>query len=436
MPFRLFRRAALLAVALLLPLSAQAQSADAFNGSLYSRFGVGELMTLGSNRAVGMGGGGYALSSPSYTSFANPASLSDQVLTRVGFGGFYQGIEITDSQDRQTLLSDGLIGPIHLTFPVLEQKLGIGLQYAPYSRVSYQVREPGVLIDPLTGDSTAYTTAFRGSGGLQRADLGVGYAVNENLRVGATVGVLFGIIERSLQTSSEDETFATLTQNQSTRQAGLLASVGAQYTLPDLGAEGNDLSVGLVFTPGVRLDAERVATLGQSLDRDTVATARDGSTSLPWTIAGGASYSLGTRWVFTADGQYEPWSGFDSSFDWPGFDADGDTRMRDRSRFSAGFEFVPAGNRPFESYLRRVAYRLGFSYDQGYVDPIAGQSIETLALTGGFSLPTRLTGTQVDLNLEAGTRGSTDGLLVRDRYYRIGLNINIGERWFQRQKLR
>ncbi len=436
MPMRTLLRTTLAAALLLVPMTVQAQSADAFNGSLYSRFGMGELLTLGSNRAVGMGGGGYALSSAEYTSFANPAALSNQVLARIGFGGYYQGIEITDADDEQTLLSDGLIGPIHLTIPLYARKLGLGLQYAPYSRVSYQVQQPGELIDAVGGDTTAFSTAYRGSGGLQRLELGIGYAPNENLRVGATFGVLFGIIERSLRTRSIDESFVTVTQNSSTRQTGVMASLGMQYTLPDLGAEGNRLTAGLVVSPGIVLDAERVATLGESLDRDTLATSQDGKTRLPWTIAGGLSYSVGDRWTLTTDARYEPWTEFESDFDWPGFDADGASRFQDRVRVSGGFEYLPAGNRPFEPYWRRVAYRLGGSFDKGYVDPITSEGIETLALTGGFSLPTLLTGTQVDLNLEAGTRGSASGDLVRDRYYRVGLNINIGERWFQRQKLR
>ncbi len=436
MPIRSTLSAALLTACLLFPATIQAQSADAFNGSLYSRFGMGELFSLGSNRAVGMGGGGYALASAEYTSFANPAALSDQVLARIGFGGYYQGIEITDADDEQTLLSDGLIGPIQLAIPLYARKLGLGLQYAPYSRVSYQVQQPGVLTDPLTGQTTDFSTAYRGSGGLQRLEVGAGYAPNENLRIGATFGMLFGIIERSLRTTSEDALFTTVTQNRSTRQTGVLASLGAQYTLPNLGSEGNRLTAGLVVSPGIVLDAERVSTLGESLDRDTLATSQDGKTRLPWTIAGGLSYSVGDRWTFTTDARFEPWTEFESDFEWPGYEVDGVSRFQDRVRVSGGFEYIPAGNRPFEPYWRRVAYRLGGSFDKGYIDPVAGEGIETLALTGGFSLPTLLPGTQVDLNLEAGTRGSASGDLVRDRYYRVGLNINIGERWFQRQKLR
>jgi hypothetical protein len=58
------------------------------------------------------------------------------------------------------------------------------------------------------------------------------------------------------------------------------------------------------------------------------------------------------------------------------------------------------------------------------------------AVTAGFSLPTSLSGTRIDLNLEAGTRGTTDGTLVRDNFYRVALHVNFGERWFQERRLR
>ena len=83
-----------------------------------------------------------------------------------------------------------------------------------------------------------------------------------------------------------------------------------------------------------------------------------------------------------------------------------------------------------------IAYRLGFYYDQTYVSPVAGTDINTIALTGGFSLPALLAGTRLDINFEVGTRGTTDGNLVHDRLYGVSATLNIGERWFVKRKLR
>ena len=57
-----------------------------------------------------------------------------------------------------------------------------------------------------------------------------------------------------------------------------------------------------------------------------------------------------------------------------------------------------------------------------------------LALTGGLSVPNRLTGARFDLGFELGTRGSTEGVLVRDTFLKGTLTVNFGERWFVRRR--
>lgn len=415
-----------------LPVSAQ----NAYNGSLYSSFGLGELLVISSSRAQALGGGGYALSSPSYVSFTNPASLSNQVLTRLSLGGFLEGIEITDAADNRTRLSDGALGAVQIAFPITDFKVGMGLQYAPYSRVSYQVRQPGQYIDPVMGDTVRYSVAFEGNGGLQRVDVGFGMAVTDQIRLGATVGGLFGLIEENRRTTFQTPGYLPTALGNSTRLSGFIGSVGMQGHFANVGGDGNALSFGAAVTSPAQLTGRRVQALGESLDRDTLSTSGRGTVKLPLVVAGGVSYSVGSRWTFLADGRYEPWTAFESDFAFSGYTPGGENRMADRVRLSAGAEVVPAGNRPFRPYFARIAYRLGALYDRNYVDPVSGYALDTYALTGGLSLPTLLPGTQLDLNLEVGTRGKAENLLVQDRYYRFGLIVNIGERWFERQKLR
>jgi hypothetical protein len=103
---------------------------------------------------------------------------------------------------------------------------------------------------------------------------------------------------------------------------------------------------------------------------------------------------------------------------------------------SGGVEFLPAGEDVLDSFFSRTAYRLGGYYERSYVSPVDGQNINVMAATAGLSLPTMLSGTRIDLNLEVGTRGTTSQNLVRDTFYGISLNVNIGERWFRERKLR
>ncbi|PSQ68995.1 MAG: hypothetical protein BRD29_02525 [Bacteroidetes bacterium QH_2_67_10] len=108
-----------------------------------------------------------------------------------------------------------------------------------------------------------------------------------------------------------------------------------------------------------------------------------------------------------------------------------------------GAELLPAGNNRNATFFSRTAYRLGAYYEQTYVDAQTvfddapeGTGINALAATGGVSLPTPLYGTRIDVGVEVGTRGTTDADLIRDVFYGLSLNVNLGERWFQRRKLR
>jgi len=184
------------------------------------------------------------------------------------------------------------------------------------------------------------------------------------------------------------------------------------------------------------LDARRVRTLGESLERDTLGSVTYGSATLPISAGLGIAYHPDTRWTLVLNGLYEPWTNFESDLDFSGSGTVDQEQLRDRFRMSGGVQIQPGGNNLLAPYFSRVAYRLGAYFDRSYVTPVAGIDINTLAVTGGFSLPTMLSGTRLDINFEVGTRGTTDHQLVKDVFYRISVNLNVGERWFQKQRLR
>ena len=93
-PARLGVLGALIVLSLLVPAAAAQSQTD---GSIYSRFGLGQREFYNSPRAQAMGGGGLALRSVNFTNHANPASLSDQVFTRFAGGLTFEGI--TESAD-------------------------------------------------------------------------------------------------------------------------------------------------------------------------------------------------------------------------------------------------------------------------------------------------------------------------------------------------
>ena len=419
----------------LAPAQTFAQGRD--DGSLYSRFGLGDLRAFASPQIQAMGGGGTALWSWNYTNFGNPASWGRQRLVRAVVGVRLDGVRTTDASDNSKRLTSGSLTAIQFGIPLREDNLGLGLAFQPYSRISYHVQTQDQLItDPSVQDTTLYQVNFEGTGGLQQIRGGLGVRVSDALTLGASVDFIFGILEEARRTQFASVEFAETNLATSTRLFGVTGTLGAIFTFSNLAGQNNDLSIATSFTLPTSLEGDRALTLGESLSRDTLGAQIDGTIELPLSARFGIAYETDNRWTLVADARYEPWSQFDSDLSFPGY-TPGDARLfRDRLRLSAGVEWLPAGANLLDSYLKRVAYRLGFYYDQAYVTPVEGIDINTLALTGGLSLPAFVPGTRLDINVEVGTRGTTEQNLVRDVFYGVSVTLNIGERWFVKRKLR
>jgi hypothetical protein len=260
--------------------------------------------------------------------------------------------------------------------------------------------------------------------------------------VGASVDVLFGIIEGERTTEFDRTTLRTVNVEDATRLAGVTGTFGGHFAFADVLQQDDALSLGAAVALPTTLSGTRVLTRGEGRDLspDTLASV-DGDVTLPWRGRLGVAYQPNPRWTLTADGLYEPWSTFDSSFGRESpfnrrFPQGGVGTLTDRWRVSLGAEFLPGLDDPLSGFFANVAYRLGGYTEHLYVRPDGETSLQTYALTGGFSFPTALAGTRIDLNLEAGSRGTTDAGFVRDNFFRVALYVNFGERWFRERKLR
>ena len=430
--------ASLLAL-LLAPGLAHAQSNG--DGSIYSRFGLGSLQTFSSPQSQAMGGGGYAIRSLNYNPTANPALWSDQVYTRLSLGGSYETVSATSDQGGTNQFVAGTVEALQFSFPLYDRKLGVGLSFQPFTQHNYRTRRSGTLSGQ---NGSSFDVNSRGGGGLHSFRGGLGYRINEALRVGASVDVLFGILERRRSTTFDaDNGLQDTRVSDETRLAGVGGTLGAHLALADVLQSDDALSIGAAVSLPTTLNGKRVLTVSENRDvsSDTLSGPIDGDVSIPWRGRLGVAYQPDDRWTITVDGLYEPWSSFSSSFSSSSTFAQsvpvgGEETLTDRWRVSTGAEILPAGDDQFTGYFQRVAYRLGAYTERLYVQPDGTTNLQTYGLTGGLSLPTALSGTRIDLNLHAGTRGTTEDALVRDRFYGVSLHINFGEEWFQERKLR
>ena len=371
-----------------------------------------------------------ALWSLNYANYANPAALSRQFLVRASAGMRFDNISTVDAGNGRKNLVAGSFGALQFGVPLLSNKLGIGFTFEPFSRVNYKVTTSGTLdLDP-TQNPVPYTVITQGSGGLQVLRLGAGVRPVRWVSVGVTMDYMFGIIEDTRRTQFVSPQLLTTNIAETTRMRGFTATGGAILSIPV--GENRELSVAAATTFPATLSAKRVRTVGESLDQDTLGTTIGGDLTLPASTRLGMAFTANSRWAVTADMRLEPWTEFESSMALSSFRSGG---MQDRSRISAGVEFLPAGGNVTLPYVRRIAYRLGFYVDGAYVTPATGQSITAQAITAGVSLPTMFGGTRVDLNLQVGRRGSASGVLVQDRFVTFSATVNVGERWFLKRRL-
>ena len=400
------------------------------DGSLYSRYGVGELHTFASSRARALGGDGIALFSHDYMNFANPGAWSRQSLVRVSAGMLFDRIRAQDNSGNSEQLTRGAFNAFQVGVPLLPNRLGLGLSFEPYSRMDYQVTTTNSLA--VAGDDPMdYSVEHGGTGGLRQARFGFGLRILPWLSVGVSSDFLFGITEESRKTRFETADFLYTNVSTSTRYRGTKATGG--MLLAFRGAVSEFTLAASASLP-TTLSAERALTLGESLDRDTLGAQVHGELDLPASLQAGAAFRLRNNWIFAANVRYEPWSQAGATLPVAGFST---AQLHDRLRYSGGIEWIPAGISQLDSYVARIAYRLGFYRDNLYVSPASalGTEIDVMAITGGLGLPTLFTGTRVDLVLEVGTRGTLDRNLVRDRFIGISVTVNVGERWFIKRRL-
>lgn len=415
------------------PAGVQAQNSN--DGSVYSRFGLGQRHTFLSSKSQAMGGGGYALSSSLYPNPMNPASLSDQILTRFAGGLSYESITTSADGFASGRLASGSLSGVHMTFPLLASRLGLGVSIAPYTRVSYRIQDNSAITpDPSVTETTPIINEFSGNGGLYELSSGVGYRVGNGLSVGARASLIFGILEESKSIRFNDSRFVDRTIRESTQLHGGNATFGVRYNVPGM-PEGMGLVIGSTVTLPTLLDGERSSALTTSVGRDTLGATTKGDIRIPLQAGGGLAFQPSRGWTVLADVTWEEWSAMESDFALPGVPLSGQNGLSDRLRVSSGVEFWPAAGRPFASYGARIAYRLGVYSDRAYASPDPDTIIRSVGVTGGLSMPSLIPGTTIDFNVDVGQRGQTSDGLVKDRYVRFGLNINFGERWFNRLPL-
>jgi len=398
------------------------------SGSVYSRFGIGDLWIPASGASSAMGYSGLASVSQRDWNFMLPASWAELPFMRASARLYLQGWQYSSEIQSARLLS-GSIAEVALGFPV-GKRLGFGFGFWPYSQVGYRIRQSGQV------QEQAYTVRAEGEGGLHQLTLGAGLGLGHGLSLGLGLVRWMGAISREWTVQFTQDSVASFLDSRYrrySRYAGWGGAVSVLYVHRSPDRRGPVWSFALQWTSPSRLQGYRnwMLQYGQLssnlLTTDTLEVPRTGRLDIPARWSVGLAWHRGERLGAQLEFVYQPWSRFQSTLpvelDSP----------RDGWRLGLGGFVVPDPEN-LTGYLQRIIYRAGVLYEQTPL-LLRHRPINRWGITFGLGLPTRDPRISVDINMEIGQRGTVAAGLVREWQYRLSVTLNYAERWFVRRRL-
>ena len=431
-------------------IRARAQQTTATTSNPYSRYGLGELIPQTLPQNIGMGGLGAAVNN--FSGFfninpVNPASYGSLGLTVIDVGLY--GNITTLSQDlsgSKLSQSNGnfRLDHVNFAFPVTRHSaLSFGLQ--PYSQVGYNYKVTQKNFGGVSSiDTNAVNYIYNGNGGLNKGYIGYGFGIGKHLLLGANASYIFGKLQQ--YGSTEIPTlFGTLNSRveNSYSIGGGSYDFGGQYTI-DL-SRSKHIILGYSTTLGTSLNSQYTYTVSQydydengneNVPLDTLVNTQNPKTKLK--IPQTNHYGI----TFVNDGKYLVGAEYTSA-NWSSFSIGGINQgLQNSKTYNFGGQITPNIN-ALNNYFATVDYRIGFIYDQSYVnvnnaDNNTNTSINSYAITFGFGFPLAPNNTsfyKINFAAELGQRGTLANSLVRENYINLHVAFTLNDRWFVKYKL-
>lgn len=384
-------------------------------GSVYSRFGVGELYFNSSAKKNSIGELGTSLFDNSYLSSWNPASWSGLQFTRFAASAEYNGLGISDNTGNSYYSGIEFTG-FMFAFP-LSIKNGLTLSggLTPYAKTQYEVINAYEI-----GKESRFT--FQGSGSLSKLYLGASYRLPFDLSLGLTFDYYLGNYKYYSRLEYLNSSYSNSEFENNLRMRGVGLSVG--LISPDIakltgGQKFKDFRLGLLVDLPTTLDGDSLLTTIGSIENE----AKDVEgldVNLPMRFAAGLSFTYDNNYQFIFDYLYQPWSDYK-------FNGYHDGRITDLHKFSVGVASVKTAELD-ETFWEHINLRGGLSYELMQYD-IAGERLKEFSVYGGFSVPLgRENG--IDISLQYGMRGKKDNNLLEEKIFKIGATLSFAELWF------
>ena len=452
--------------------------------SPYSRYGLGELNVQTFATPVAMGGTFIAYHqdtiAPFFINAANPAGLAGIRLTTFELGGQANFTKISSSESsinkKNINFSYGSVG-----FPI-KRIGGAAFGIMPYSTVGYKITST----QEYAGVGTM-NYIFDGNGGVNKVFLGLGVnpfkkqiskfynsaladtlikykEINKykrkklgkqllsELSIGGTANYLFGTINQTTDVIYP----GTITYFNSKRERSIQVSdftfnggLQTHFTIDSIKSKGQrrllkqKIKIGFGFfinTPSSIRAKQNNIIYNYSVDGFGIARSKDtilnsqniaGTIKLPLEMGVGFSIKKGEKLTVLMDAATTNWSGF-KYFDAPSND------FKNSYRVSAGLNYIPNKLAYGSSnYIKRIQYRLGVSYTDGYLD-LKNTAISNYFVSAGLGLPVGIGRFDdiaiVNISAQYGKMGTVNNKLLQEEYVRLVLGFTFNKRWFIKYK--
>ncbi|MDP4281241.1 MAG: hypothetical protein Q8867_03745 [Bacteroidota bacterium] len=396
--------------------------------SPYSRFGIGELNETSNIWNQSLGECGFAFRSPYHINFNNPASYTAIDSLTFLFEGGITAMSVKLSTNTQQVTRDyASIGHLLFGFPVTKWwRTTLGL--VPYSDVGYNISTTMKMDEPGT-----VVRSYSGEGGINRFFWGNGIRINKNFNIGVNASYLFGSMDRQSTSIFPDSLYsANFKANNYITISDLYFSFGAQYQI--MLKNDMKLTFGLVYSPCTMIHAKTdmvaqtfyLSSAGVENNLDTIEhlDGYKGKISIPTYIGGGIALEKTDKWLVGADYHWQNWKNF-TSF------GTSDSLVNSYE-VNIGAEILPDIN-DYSHYLKRVRYRLGFLFQNTYLQ-LREKQLNEYAFTFGCGLPMKGNKTGLNLSFQLGSRGTTEANLIRETFFKFGISVSVNERWFVKRK--
>ncbi|MFA7116190.1 MAG: hypothetical protein WC140_02990 [Bacteroidales bacterium] len=395
--------------------------------SPFSMFGIGELQTPGTAYNLSMGGIGIAVQDKRFINYLNPAAIHvrDTLAFMMDFGGMQKNIYSNDGTNTSAY-NVANMNNVAVSFPLFKKSAFV-IGIAPFANTGYLFYRDEESSDVIADMGQVQYRKY-GTGSINKLFLGVSAELFTNFSLGVEGIYYFGEIKRH-----SDIMFNSVESNKNIYTGwdyqinSFSAKLGAQYVLKlknekllTFGATyrlGNNLSGNIQRYAYTSNTSSTNYIINEEYDDKKIEIASD--------LGLGVTYAKYEKWLLGVDYNFQNWKNtkFAST---PGINF----KPVNLQSLKLGGSYTP-NMYDIRYYMKRVTYRFGAYYKQSYIN-LNGSQINDFGITLGASLPIYRWYNSFTIGLDIGQRGMMTDQLLRERYIKIMIDVNLHDIWFRK----